>query len=89
MDLWDENSLLRDVGVKLEDVPDGAVFKGYETCVFREATFQALKSKLGLRPYWRLKDDRIGAHLFPTVLAYRAVHLIRARMKSDGLCRTW
>ena len=43
-----------------------------------EATFRSLKSEMGLRPIWHSKSAQISAHLFIAVLAYHAVHLLRA-----------
>ena len=54
-----------------------------------EATFRALKTELGLRPIWHVKQNRIAAHLFLAVLAYHGVHLIRARLKARGIHLSW
>ena len=54
-----------------------------------EAVFWALKSELGLRPIWHKGDNQICAHLFITVLAYHAVHLIRIQLKRDGNNLCW
>ena len=54
-----------------------------------EAVFRALKSELGLRPVWHKGDNQICAHLFITVLAWHAVHLIRTRLKRDGNNLCW
>ena len=51
--------------------------------------FRALKSELGLRPIWHKGDNQICAHLFITVLAYHAVHLIRTQLKRDGNNLCW
>ena len=50
-----------------------------------ENTFRQLKSELGLRPIWHSTDARISAHLFITVLAYHAVHLIRTRLRNNDI----
>ena len=50
-----------------------------------ENTFRQLKSELGLRPIRHSTDARISAHLFITVLAYHAVHLIRTRLRDAGI----
>ena len=50
-----------------------------------ENTFRQLKSELGLRPIWHSTDARISAHLFITVLAYHAVHLIRTRLRDNDI----
>ena len=54
-----------------------------------EAVFRALKGELGLRPVWHTLDNQIRAHLFLSVLAYHAVHLIRTRLKQRGNNLGW
>ena len=54
-----------------------------------ENTFRQLKSELGLRPIWHSTDARISAHLFITVLAYHAVHLIRTRLRNNDINLRW
>ena len=54
-----------------------------------EFTFRVLKSDLGLRPIWHSKRDRIRAHLFLTVLAYHAVHLLRRRLARRDIHDSW
>ena len=54
-----------------------------------ENTFQQLKSELGMRPIWHNTDARISAHLFITVLAYHAVHLIRTRLRKNDINLRW
>ena len=50
-----------------------------------ENTFRQLKSDLDMRPIWHNTDARISAHLFITVLAYHAVHLVRTRLRDAGI----
>ena len=54
-----------------------------------ENTFRQLKSELGMRPISHNTDARIGAHLFITVLAYHAAHLIRTRLRDAGINLRW
>ena len=54
-----------------------------------EATFRTLKSDLGLRPIYHSKDERIEAHLFVSVLAYHAVHLMRTKLKKHQIHDNW
>ena len=54
-----------------------------------EATFRSLKSELGLRPLHHFKDERIAAHLNISVYAYHGVHLIRTRLKAEGIHLSW
>ncbi len=46
-----------------------------------ERTFRVMKTDLGLRPINHSKDERIEGHLFITVLAYHAAHLVRTKLK--------
>ena len=54
-----------------------------------ENTFRQLKSELGMRPIWHNTDARISAHLFITVLAYHAAHLIRTRLRNNDINLRW
>ena len=54
-----------------------------------ESTFRSLKSELGLRPLFHFNDDRIVAHISLSVYAYHAVHLIRTRLKAQGIHDSW
>ena len=54
-----------------------------------EATFRELKSSLGLRPIYQSLDRRVSAHLFIAVLAYHALHLIRTRLRAQGIRLSW
>ena len=54
-----------------------------------EATFQSLKSELGLRPIYHQLDRRIAAHLMIAVFAYHAVQLIRTRLAARGIKKCW
>jgi len=54
-----------------------------------ERTFRSPKSELGLRPVWHRETTRIGAHLFVSVLAYHAVHLLRTQLKASGIHDSW
>ena len=54
-----------------------------------ENTFRVMKSDLGLRPIYHSKDERIEGHLFITVLAYHAAHLVRTKLKAQGIHHSW
>ncbi len=45
-----------------------------------ERTFRMLKSELGMRPIYHSRDTRIETHIFLSVLAYHAVHLIGTQL---------
>ena len=49
-----------------------------------EAVSRSLKSDLGVRPIWHQDDGQIRANLFVAVLACRAVHRIRTRLRQAG-----
>ena len=49
-----------------------------------EASFESLKSELGLRPVWHQLSKRIEGHLFITVLALYGVNVIRTRLAEKG-----
>lgn len=54
-----------------------------------EATFESLKSELGLRPVWHQLTHRIEGHLFIAVLALHGVALIRSRLGTEGIHDSW
>ena len=54
-----------------------------------EATFQSLKSELGLRPVWHQLSKRIEGHLFIAVLALYDVNVIRTRLAAHGINHKW
>ena len=54
-----------------------------------EAVFRSLKSELGLRPVYHLKEQRADGHLFISVLAYQCVQLIRRQLKAKGIDQSW
>jgi transposase len=54
-----------------------------------EAVFRSLKSELGLRPVYHLKEQRADGHLFISVLAYQCVQLIRRQLKAKGIDQRW
>lgn len=39
----------------------------------------------GLRPICHSEDERYAGHLFITVLAYHTAHLVRVKLKEDGI----
>ena len=54
-----------------------------------EATFRSLKGEVGLRPVYHRKPERIRAHLFIAVLAYHGIHLMRRRLRAQGISDSW
>ena len=54
-----------------------------------EAVFRSLKSELGVRPIVHHKEVRADGHLFISVLAYQAIHVLRKRLKHTGNGASW
>jgi transposase len=54
-----------------------------------EDAFHCLKGELGLRPIHHSKPDRIEAHLFIFVLAYRLLNYIRYYLQKAGANHLW
>ncbi len=65
------------------------VLRTYWTLTAVEATFRELKSSLGLRPLYHRLNARVSAHMLISVLAYHAVHLIRTRLREQGIRLSW
>jgi transposase len=51
--------------------------------------FRSLKTDLGLRPVFHQVDRRVEGHLFISVLAYHFVHMLRLRLKAQGIDDSW
>jgi len=54
-----------------------------------EASFEALRSELGLRPVRHRQTGRIRGHMFIAVLALYGVNLIRTRLAARGIHHGW
>ena len=65
------------------------ILRTYRRLTDLKNTFWQLKSELGLQPIRESSNARISAHLFITVLAYHAVHLIRTRLRDAGINLRW
>ncbi|MCY4461945.1 MAG: hypothetical protein OXC26_16355, partial [Albidovulum sp.] len=66
-----------------------AILRTYWKLSEIEAAFRSLKSELGLRPVYHRLDKRIRSHLLIAALAYHPAHLIRTRLKSEGINLSW
>ncbi len=66
-----------------------AMWKTYALLNDVEAVFRSLKSELGVRPIFHHKEVRADGHLFISVLAYQAIHVLRTRMKQAGNGVSW
>ena len=51
--------------------------------------FRSLKTDLGLRPVFHQVERRVEGHLFISVLAYHFVHMLRLRLKANGVDDSW
>jgi len=54
-----------------------------------ESAFRSLKSEPGLRPDYHQKSARIDGHVFITLLACHLVHVIRTKLKVQGIHDSW
>ncbi|MDR1578256.1 MAG: hypothetical protein LBT86_08565 [Deltaproteobacteria bacterium] len=54
-----------------------------------ESFFRSIKSDLGLRPNFHLKDDRIDGHFYISILAYQCVNWIRNRLSFYNINNSW
>ena len=54
-----------------------------------EDAFRCLKSELGLRPIHHSKSNRVGGHLFISVLAYHLLNYNQWYMQKAGLNHRW
>ena len=71
------------------DMSEEALIQLYWQLNEIESTFRSLKSELGMRPIYHQKDERIGAHIWQSVLAFYAVHSLRCQLKSKGNTDSW
>ena len=72
-----------------KDLDEKVLWKTYTMLTDLESVFRSLKSELGLRPVYHQKTDRVTSHLFITVIAYHLVHLIRTKLKAEGITTSW
>ena len=47
------------------------------------------KDKLGLRPNFHSKEERIDIHMFISVIAYHFLQIIECRLRQHGDTRKW
>jgi transposase len=72
-----------------KDMEPSDILKAYHSLSKVEAAFRSLKTDLGLRPVFHQKQDRCGAHLFLSVLAYHLLNTIELCLKEKGDTRKW
>ncbi len=78
--------ILRASGVTLSEKE---LWETYIMLTEVEDSFRCLKSELGLRPIYHQKEKRIDAHLFLTILSYHVMHVIRHKLRNQGLKHSW
>ena len=73
----------------LVDLDDATLWRTYTMLTDLESVFRSLKTDLGLRPIFHQVDRRVEGHLFISVLAYHFVHMLRLRLKAQGIDDSW
>ncbi|WP_456379065.1 IS1634 family transposase [Thiolapillus sp.] len=73
----------------LTDWDEATLWRTYTLLTDLESVFRSLKSELGLRPNYHHKAKRIDGHIFITLLAYHLVHLLRTKLKTQGIHDSW
>ncbi len=54
-----------------------------------EATFRSLEAEIGTLPVGDTFRNHSGSHVFIGILAYHAVHLVRHRLREQGITDSW
>jgi len=65
------------------------LWKLYMTLLRAEEGFGALKGALGLRPNFHQLEERVGGHVFISVLAYHLLCWVGHRLTQSGDLRDW
>ena len=73
----------------LKDWDEETLWRTYTTLTDLEAVFRSLKTELGLRPVFHQKEERVSGHLFISLLAYHFVHVMRTKLKAQGIYFSW
>ena len=82
----DKLGVLRAVALQLDNA---ALWRTYTMLTNLESVFRSLKTDQGLRPVFHRVDRRVEGHLFISVLAYHFVHMLRLRLKAQGIDDSW
>jgi transposase len=53
------------------------------------AVFRSLKNDLGLRPVFHQVERCVEGHLSISLLVYHFVHMLRLRLKAQGIDECW
>ncbi len=54
-----------------------------------ENAFRNMKSHLGLRPNFHIKEKRVDAHMFISIIAYHILNIIEKKLQQNGDKRKW
>ena len=73
----------------LVELDNATLWRTYTMLTNLESVFRSLKTDLGLRPVFHQIDRRVEGHLFISVLAYHFVHMLRLRLKAQGIDDSW
>lgn len=73
----------------LVDIDNATLWRTYTMLTNLESVFRSLKTDLGLRPVFHRIDRRVEGHLFISVLAYHFVHMLRLKLKAEGIDDSW
>jgi hypothetical protein len=73
----------------LVELDNATLWRTYTMLTNLESVFRSLKTDLGLRPVFHQVERRVEGHLFISVLAYRFVHMLRLRLKGQGIDDSW
>jgi transposase len=73
----------------LVELDNATLWRIYTMLTNLESVFRSLKTDLGMRPVFHQVDRRVEGHLFISVLAYHFVHMLRLRLKAQGVDDSW
>jgi len=73
----------------LVELDNATLWRTYTMLTNLESVFRSLKTDLGLRPVFHQVERRVEGHLFISVLAYHFVHMLRLRLKAQGIDDSW
>jgi transposase len=73
----------------LVELDNATLWRTYTMLTNQESVFRSLNTDLGLRPVFHQVERRVEGHLFISVLAYHFVHVLRLRLKAQGIDDSW
>jgi len=72
-----------------QDLKDEQIWRMYVMLTRVEAAFRNLKTDLGLRPNYHLREDRVEGHVCVTILAYHLLHSIEYMLRESNCHFSW